>query len=373
MPPLTPPGPLPVSGETFSYDWSPQPANLAASSPSSNMVAAASNVASPVTGTWYPGPWLITEQSLDIEYIRKERHSLSRNIGAAVSCSGLDSSGDLAHSLFVKFTPSVKRYISYETFITSSHEQLQEFTHAALTTDLNGLDYGSLATNRLGVRGQINTVAPYLKREAYDSTNSLHTVTEYSYPDFYNYGIQTGMEDIFDHRAYLEGGILNEGAWIDSWQNTLGTVKWMYDAMFVDGSLDYRISYYGGPQNDDAYWKYAANPLYNRNTDDSWLIWNNDHYPEKLGNYDGSGEGWSPQDLINEICVNMDSINFKRAYYNPDLFHVETLVLTTPNYWGNYYNYIKFMKSATGDIPYDTSVNLWLDTLKTEYTRIRHQ
>ena len=82
---------------------------------------------------------------------------------------------------------------------------------------------------------------------------------------------------------------------------------------------------------------------------------------------------FSPQDLINELCYIMDSVNLKNYFFSPDLFHVETLVATTPNPWGNYYNYIKYMKSTTGDIPYDTSVNLWLDTLKTEYTRIRHQ
>tara|TARA_R110002110_G_scaffold401313_1_gene618114 strand:- start:1585 stop:2718 length:1134 start_codon:yes stop_codon:yes gene_type:complete len=375
--PITPPSSIPEPREgtdltTTDYSPFPQPASLSAMSASSMMVAAAANIASPVTGTWYPGPWFITEQSLEIEYIRKERQSLNRNVGAAVSCSSLDSSGELAHSLFVRFTPTVKKYISHETFITSSHEQLQEFTHAALNSDLNGLDYGPLATNRLGVRGQISTIAPYLKREAYDSTDPLHTVTDYNYPDFYNYAVQTSMVDIFDTDAYLEGGILNHGAWMESWQNTLGTVKWMYNAMFTDGSLDYRISYAGGMQNDDAAWKYVTTPLLNNETSDSWLIWHNDWNNLTLGNYDGSGQGQSPQDIINDLCDRMDLTNFKRYFFSPELFHIETLVASTPNSWGNYYNDLSFMKSSTGDIPYDTSINLWLDSLKTEYTRIRH-
>ena len=115
--PITPPSSIPEPREgtdltTTDYSPFPQPASLSAMSASSMMVAAAANIASPVTGTWYPGPWFITEQSLEIEYIRKERQSLNRNVGAAVSCSSLDSSGELAHSLFVRFTPTVKKYIT---------------------------------------------------------------------------------------------------------------------------------------------------------------------------------------------------------------------------------------------------------------------
>jgi len=200
----SPPVPVDPSGPQITYEAFPGVLGLAGSGSSGMMLAAATNVATPVSGDFFIGPWLITEQSLEIEYIRKNHKSFNimepngtggMNFPTSyISMSGVDPSGWIGSELFVKMRPVVKRYLSQGTYVTVSHEQLQEFSHTALNSDLGGNDYGALATNRLGVRGQILTTVPYLKREKYDITNSLHTVTSYTYPWFYSYSVNTGLD-----------------------------------------------------------------------------------------------------------------------------------------------------------------------------------
>lgn len=378
----SPPESLPTSGNTVTYQAFPGVVGLAGSGSSGMSLAAAPNVATPVSATWYPGPWLITEQSLEIDYIRKNRRPLSimepngtggMNFPTSyITMSGIDPSGYMSSELFVKMRPVVKRYISQGTYVLSSHEQLQEFEHIALNSDLGGNDYGALATNRLGVRGKIKTTAPYIKREAYDSANPLHTVTDYTYPDFYSYRVTTGLDEMFSVLCFMNASFFNHGAFKDSWQSQMNDVSHVYNALFTDPSLDFRIDQFDG--GSQSYWRWNANPLLTRNGSDNFVITHNGKFPAhfKSGNYDGSGEGQSPQDLINDVAEVMEGQAFKHDFYGRDLNYLENVILASPNAHGSNYDYTYVMKSRTGNTMVDTSINTWLDALKTEYTKIRH-
>ena len=378
----SPPPALPTSGTAVTYVAFPGTEGLAGSGTSGMSLAAAPNVATPVSGTFFTGPWLITEQSLEIDYIRKNTVPFGimepnatggMNYPTSyISYSGIDPSGWMASELFVKMRPVVKRYISQGTYVLSSHEQLQEFSHIALNSDLGTNDYGSLATNRLGVRGKIKTTAPYLKREAYDSANPLHTATDYTYPDFYSYRVTTGLDEMFHVLCFMNASFFNHGAFSESWKAQLNSLSHVYDDLFSDPDLDFRIDPFDG--GEQSWWRWTANPLLTRDASDNFVITHNGKFPShfKQGNYDGSGEGQSPQDLINDVAEVMEGQAFKNDFYGKNLSYLENVILTSPNGNGSNYDYSYVMKSRTGNTMVDTSINTWLDALKTEYTKIRH-
>lgn len=119
------------------------------------------------------GPWLIEEQTMDIEYVRVP-HYQAGNFQFGLSGSQIDATHTVNRTnLQVLVTASYKRSKVYQNFATSAFAQNQKFEYNQSLTDPYGNSYGdtsALGTSGLGVAGSVNTVQKYYNRREWDDT-----------------------------------------------------------------------------------------------------------------------------------------------------------------------------------------------------------
>ena len=139
---------------------------------------AASGVA-PGSGTLteagHAGPWYITEQSLQIDYIRVPDGGLAAAATTVSLVSATTTHTTMAATkLIAKVTAMYNTSIDYSHYLASSYQQPQTFDVQAAAADPNGVTYGTVSGTSgtvMGPMGSIITDQPYYNRVAYTGTN----------------------------------------------------------------------------------------------------------------------------------------------------------------------------------------------------------
>ena len=112
------------------------------------------------------GPWMIEEQSMEIQYWRVPQgyHKSFEASLTALTYTTVFSNTQLAW--IATLNHSKKK--SYESFDASSWQQTQLLDVLAVSADVNGTAYGNITASTLGPVGSVITTRPYYRRVAWD-------------------------------------------------------------------------------------------------------------------------------------------------------------------------------------------------------------
>jgi|TARA_R110002020_G_scaffold464939_1_gene686052 hypothetical protein len=141
--------------------------------------------ASGVSGTGtFNGPWIIEQQSLNIEYVRVPMTQLTGGTGAIDVTL---SSASMTHavvgtSLAVRATASWSKVSAVAAYpLSGEYTQPQVFEFFPVSSDPGGVSYGDLNASTLGPMGTIATVLPYYHRRPMTNTERSYSDSESQY------------------------------------------------------------------------------------------------------------------------------------------------------------------------------------------------
>lgn len=110
------------------------------------------------------GPFMIEEQTLNINYVRVPRFAEDSS-GTFLSLSAPEMGWRVnATHLQVKATAVHSRTKSYDFYHTSGWQQSQNFAYNAASADAFGSTYGGIGVSALGPAGSVETSAAYYSR-----------------------------------------------------------------------------------------------------------------------------------------------------------------------------------------------------------------
>lgn len=112
------------------------------------------------------GPWMIEEQSMEIQYWRVPK-AYQKSFDA--SLSGVSHTTTFQGTTLAWIaTLNYSKKKSYESFDASSWHQTQLLDVLAVSADLNGTTYGDITASTLGPLGRVITTRPYYRRGLWD-------------------------------------------------------------------------------------------------------------------------------------------------------------------------------------------------------------
>lgn len=329
-------------------------------------LAAYNNTGANFTGPTFSGTWFITEQELEVEYVRKPHGSRTVGSRSDIDLSAMSVSADTDSSVFFKVRPIVRKYILDETFMSSGYEQLQTFSHTQASADLGGTTFDGMTSATLGVRGKITTAQKYLKREAYDPADATHVPTDYIYPWFYSYDVgNPAMLIPFFAAQQWNQQLFNDGGTAYAVAQESVENDEVYDAIFTEVDSDFAMfpGWWLGTKAADALEGGGGVANY-RN---SYLYSPVQGIPAVsfMQNFSFDNE-ISPSTLLTEVWKRWTTYQLHETYRSPglNLWDIGTNAYTI--------ECVGLQANMPSQPATESKINSWLQALPYEYQIVRH-
>jgi len=188
---------------------------------------------SPASGSIYnaSGPWMIEQQTLNIDYIRVPKYG---NATQSLDLSGPTRTiSVLGTGLCQVITATYSKVKSYDQFDTSAYTQSQQFQYNAVSGDYLGNSYGSVGSTALGPNGSIVTKTPWYQRRYWEA--DIDTEDSQSAYGTTNWFSSVGNNHIVDGAMFLYSDMYKRvspdsrvaDTFMNDWDYQLG-VDWLY-------------------------------------------------------------------------------------------------------------------------------------------------
>ena len=132
--------------------------------------------------TWtFSGPFYVTQQTLDVDYLRiPGQTNLSSHSITLSSCTATYSPPPNTQVIAI-VNATVQASLDFAGYSTSAFQQPQKFQVNSVDVDPNGVSYGlssHFTASTMGPMGSINTIQPFYSRVPYDNAANQPVFTK---------------------------------------------------------------------------------------------------------------------------------------------------------------------------------------------------